>query len=1161
MSGRLSRAHTRREFLERAALAGAGMLAARGARAADPAPRPNIVVIMADDMGYSDIAPYGGEIDTPNLARLAREGARFTQFYNNAKCAPTRASLLTGLYSQQAGCTDAPVAMRNCATLAEVLRGAGYATYMAGKWHAGELPVERGFDRHFGLVDGCCTYFNPGEQRPGEPKPAEQKYPRKWARDAEVLQPFTPENRDFYTTDAFTDAALEYLDGHAGKQEPFFLYLPYTSPHYPLQAPPEDIAKYRGKYLCGWDAVRAARFQRMRDMGLLDPRWELSPRDPEIPAWDDVENPEAWKAAPYAGKKLSLEDAVNRDLWDLKMAVYAAMVDRMDRNIGRVLDKLDAMGAAENTLVLFLSDNGGCAELRNDTPDVPPGTMDSYRSVDPPWANAQNTPYRKFKRHDHEGGVATPCIARWPGRTPAGGIIHQVAHLIDVMPTALELSGAAYPAENRGESVPPPEGMSLAPVLRGGAETRARELFWQFGTSRAVRSGDWKAVREGDAPWELYDLAADRTETQDLAAAHPDIVERLSAAWAAWAARVAAPPQPAKRPNILWLSCEDTGPHLGCYGDAVARTPVLDALAAAGCRYTHCYTTAPVCSPNRSSIITGVHATTLGSHHMRSGGEGKKGSSRPALPPEVECFPALLRRAGYYCCNNEKEDYNFARPDDVWDDSSRQAHWRNRKDAGQPFFAVFNYTGTHESQVARWSKGADKAEAEETGTKTDPAAVTPPPYHADTPVIREQWAHYYDLVAGMDAWAGRLLAELEADGLAEDTIVLFWSDHGPGMARCKRLLYDSGLHVPLILRVPEKWRGLAPVPPGSVSDGLVSSVDFAPTTLRLAGVPLPAHLQGRPFAGPDLPPPREHVYAGRDRMDERYDMMRAVRDGRYKYIRNYEPWKPRDQFMNSAELGPVKQELNRLKREGALPEGAAWMTGDRKPAEELYDTEADPHELANLAGDPAHAETLARLRAAQDQWMADSRDLGLLPEAELNRLGNEHGTRYAVHAALAAADPTFWDTLRTVAALAGAGAPEGVMQLLSAAKDSPHVSVRWWAMIGLDTLPAAPREARAALRKALDAPSALVRVAAAAGVVRRMPDDAAPALEVLKAALADGDEWIRLQAALALDGLGPRARPALGALRAALNDGTSKYVVRVANHAVNALTGETNEVN
>ena len=296
-------------------------------------------------------------------------------------------------------------------------------------------------------------------------------------------------------------------------------------------------------------------------------------------------------------------------------------------------------------------------------------------------------------------------------------------------------------------------------------------------------------------------------------------------------------------------------------------------------------------------------------------------------------------------------------------------------------------------------------------------------------------------------------------------------------------------------------------------------------------------------------------------MDERYDMMRAVRDGRYKHIRNHEPWKPRDQFMNSAELGPVKQELNRLKREGTLPEGAAWMTGDRKPAEELYDTEADPHELANLAEDPAHAETLARLRAVQDQWMADSRDLGLLPEAELNRLGKEHGTRYAVHAALAAADPAFWDTLRTVAALAGAGAPEGVMQLLSAAKDSPHPAVRWWAVTGLNNLTAVPGEGRAALRRALDDPSAVVRVAAAAGVVRRMPDDAAPALEVLKAALADGDEWVRLQAALALDELGPRARPALGALRAAVNDGTSKYVARVANHAVNALTGETNEVN
>lgn len=1154
--GRSWRTPTRREFLGRVALAGAGVLGAGALPArAQGAPRPNIVVIMADDMGYSDIAPYGGEIDTPNLTRLAREGLRFTQFYNNAKCAPTRASLLTGLYSQQAGCTDTPKVMRNCATLAEVLRGAGYATMMAGKWHAEELPVDRGFDRYFGLTDGCCNYFNPGEQRPGEPKPAEKQYPRKWARDGKVLQPFTPENRDFYTTDAFTDAALEYLDGHAGKTEPFFLYLAYTSPHYPLQAHPEDIAKYRGKYLQGWDAVREARFRRMREMGLLEPDWKLSPRDPEIPAWEDAENPDAWKAARYVGEKLPIADAVNRDLWDLKMAVYAAMVDRMDQNIGRLLDKLDAMGAAENTLVVFLSDNGGCAELRNDTPEIPPGPMDSYRSVDPPWANAQNTPFRKYKRYDHEGGIATPCIMRWPGRTPAGTITGQVAHLIDLMPTALELSGADYPLENRGERVLPFEGASLAKVISGGQLAGERRLFWQFLDSNAVRSDHWKLVRDGGRPWELYDMAADRTETADVAGAHPAVVEELSAAWSAWAARCAAPQKAAKRPNILWLSCEDMGPHLGCYGDPLARTPVIDALAAAGCRYTNCFTSAPVCAPNRSSIITGVHAATLGSHHMRSGGEGKGGSAKPELPAGVECFPALLRRAGYYCSNNVKEDYNFIRPENVWDDSSNAAHWRNRKDKTQPFFAVFNYVGTHESQVAKWKKREEPVEVK---AGTDPGRATPPPYHPDTPLVREQWAHYYDLVAGMDEWAGRLLAQLEEDGLAGNTIVIFWSDHGPGMPRCKRLLYDSGLHVPMIVRVPEALRGLAEVKPGSVSDELVSSVDFAPTTLRLAGVGVPDHLQGRAFLGTGTPPPRDYVYAGRDRMDERYDMMRAVRDKRFKYIRNYEPWKPWDQFMNSAELSPIKQELNRIEAAGALPAGAVWAAAGHKPPEELYDTASDPHELNNLVGDALNADTLARMRAAQEAWLLESRDLGLLPEAELNRLGKAHGTRYDIWNAVAGEDPAFWATLRDTAVLAGSPKAEDAARLLSVAA-SQEPALRWWALTGLGNLPGVSRPALDALKAGMSDASATVRGAAALSAARQGADTAG-ALALLEKSLSDADEWVRLQAAIALDELGETARPALASLEKTLDDRENKYVVRVANHAVNALTGANNEV-
>ncbi len=505
------------------------------------APRPNIVVIMADDMGFSDIGCYGGEIATPNLDRMAAEGLRFTQFYNNAKCSPTRASLLTGLYSQQCGVHNGPVIMRNCTTIAEVLGAAGYRAYMAGKWHSAELPTDRGFERYYGLADGCCNFFNPGEQRDGEAAPAEKNYPRRWSEDGKIMQPYTPEDPDFYATDAFTDHAIAYLDAHP-RDEPFLLYLAYTAPHYPLQAPEEDIAKYRGKYLKGWDALRAERHARMIEMGIVDAKWPLSPRDPQVAAWTDVENRDAWDTEKLVTTKpngLSWEDARDRDMWDLKMAVYAAMIDRMDQNIGRLLDTLDAMGVAENTLILFLADNGGCAELRNATPDVPPGPVDSYRTVDPPWAQAQNTPFRKYKRWDHEGGIATPLVARWPKTIAPNTITHQPGHLIDFMATFIEMADAHYPETFDGKPIPPVEGKSLLPVFRGEEREGHDTLCWQFSNSRAVRQGKWKLV-QGDGPWELYDLEADRTELTDLAGQYPERVAAMKDAWSAWAKRCGA---------------------------------------------------------------------------------------------------------------------------------------------------------------------------------------------------------------------------------------------------------------------------------------------------------------------------------------------------------------------------------------------------------------------------------------------------------------------------------------------------------------------------------------------------------------------------------------------------------------------------------------------
>jgi len=500
-----------------AALAAPAML--RGAMAGK-ATRPNIVLIMADDMGYSDIGCYGGEIKTPNLDKLAKGGIRFTQFYNNAKCGPTRASLLTGQYSQAVGESN----MERGATIGEVLRPAGYRTICSGKWHQRPLPTTRGFDRYFGLADGCCNFWNPGTKaRPGEGAPGRKKRgARRWAIEGKAIAGYVPEDKNFYTTDAFADYAIARLEEYKDEDKPFLLYIPFTAPHYPLHAWPADIAKYRGKYRIGWDELRTQRYKRMIDMGLIDKKWALPPRDQSSKEW------------------AILSDA-DKDQWDLRMAVYAAMIDRMDQAIGRVLDTIRKQGKADNTLVLFLADNGGCSERVNTTPKIPPGAVESYRSVDPAWANASNTPFRKFKSWDHEGGVATPLIAYWPKviTKGLGGFTNQVGHLIDFLPTFMELAGADYPAEVDGRKVQPVDGKSLVPIFTGEQREGHKAIFWQYGGARAVRQGKWKLVGRG-SKWELYDMEADRTELHDLSAAQPERVKELTTLWDAWAQRCRA---------------------------------------------------------------------------------------------------------------------------------------------------------------------------------------------------------------------------------------------------------------------------------------------------------------------------------------------------------------------------------------------------------------------------------------------------------------------------------------------------------------------------------------------------------------------------------------------------------------------------------------------
>lgn len=490
---------------------------------------PNILLIMADDMGFSDLGCYGGEISTPNIDRLAEEGLRFTQFYNAARCCPTRAALLTGLYPHQTGMgamvtgnPDNPKGPyqgylnNNCVTLAEVLKSVGYRTYMSGKWHVGEFqphwPTSRGFDKYYGLISGAMNYF---DIKKSKRKGLERVFVKDGKR-------FSPPNEGFYATDAFTDEALKFLDDHSNDSS-FFLYLAYNAPHWPLHALPEDIEKYKGKYKEGWSALRDQRWNRQIRLGIVDSTWGISPQDPEAVDWAEVEN---------------------KERMDLKMAIYAAQIDRMDANIGRIINKLEEMETLDNTLIMFLSDNGACAE---EGPlgfealggwDGELGTKDSYASYGRSWSNASNTPFRLHKKWVHEGGIATPFIVRYPKLIESNSIAHNVGHVIDIMPTICELSGAEYPVKYEDNDIIPLVGTSFIPTLSDSNKKIQRKLFWEHLRNRAVRKGNWKLVSIADGEWELYNLKEDRVEMKNLINKYPEKVNELILEYNAWLSRV-----------------------------------------------------------------------------------------------------------------------------------------------------------------------------------------------------------------------------------------------------------------------------------------------------------------------------------------------------------------------------------------------------------------------------------------------------------------------------------------------------------------------------------------------------------------------------------------------------------------------------------------------
>lgn len=509
-------------------------------------PPPNVVLILADDMGFSDIGCYGGEIRTPNLDSLGRNGVRFSHFYNTARCSPSRASLLTGLHPHQTGIgvltnNDSPRGYpgnlnRHCATMAEILRDRGYATCLSGKWHLsadrhrpnGAWPTERGFDRFSGTLTGCGSFYEPGTLTRGETSAAD-----------EAAAP------DFFYTDAITHEAVAFINDHAAADAPpFFLYTAFTAPHWPLHAPEQEIARYQGVFDAGWDSLRTDRMRRLVAEGLLPAETNLSDRDPTQPPWTEAGHKE----------------------WQLRrMQVYAAMIERLDRGVGQIVAALKQCGKFDNTLLIFLSDNGASAEslplfsaetFRNrvdivprtgkrgqavkigNTPDIMPGPDDTYASYGQAWANLSNTPFRFYKRWVHEGGIATPLVLHWPAEDFArGAIVDQAFQLVDIVPTVIEATGALYPPPSLDWDPEPLEGRSMLPAVRG-ADMEPVPLFWEHTGNAAIRVGRWKLVREYPHEWELYDIAADRTELHDVAAEHPDIVADLRAWWQEWANRI-----------------------------------------------------------------------------------------------------------------------------------------------------------------------------------------------------------------------------------------------------------------------------------------------------------------------------------------------------------------------------------------------------------------------------------------------------------------------------------------------------------------------------------------------------------------------------------------------------------------------------------------------
>lgn len=583
---------------------------------------------------------------------------------------------------------------------------------------------------------------------------------------------------------------------------------------------------------------------------------------------------------------------------------------------------------------------------------------------------------------------------------------------------------------------------------------------------------------------------------------------------------LASPVWAADLPNVLWITFEDSSPTLGCYGDVYARTPNIDRFAARSVRFNRAFAPTSVCATARSSLIMGMYASAVGTHHMRS---------VATLPDALRPFPFYLRRdAGYYTSNNSKTDYNFAIPDGVWDETSGQAHWRKRAD-GQPFFSVFNFNITHESRIRMEEDILEGLPAEQ---RHDPAKGNLPPYLPDTPVVRKDWARVHDLITKFDEtdFAG-ILQQLEEDGLTDDTIIFVFGDHGVGLPRAKQFIFDSGMQVPLLMHFPDKWKHLAPAPAGSFTERMVNFIDFGPTVLSLAGVPIPHHMQGLAFLGEQAVAPRQRIYGIRDRMDERVDMSRTVRDDRFKYHRNYFPHVPHFPWLDYMDLLDTSKEFRRLAAAGELEGGLAYFMADHQEIEELYDLQNDPYELRNLAADPSYAGVLERLRNEHFAWMRRTVDTALMPEQMLR----EFAAGSSEYEYARSGD---YQLERCIAAVRLMEQGVAALPQLMKALQDDYGPVRYWAAIGLINLGAGAAPAEEALRVALNdsAPEVAIMAAEALCGVGK-PE---PALPVIAKYLFSDSPWVAIAAANTADHIDAQAESIRAEMEAAIEVGIER---------------------